>query len=96
MINTKEILDPAKALFQQGVDQSRQGNRVEAIQAFDRALEQEPDHADVYGHRCVARWQLGDQQGAIADCQQAVIFYLEQRRGKQHQYALNMLQKLQK
>lgn len=84
-----------KAFFAQGVDQSLQGNHQVAIQHFDRALSLNPEDATVYGHRCVARYRLGDRVGAIADCQQAATLYLEKGEIKHHHYALKMLEKLQ-
>lgn len=90
-----KIVDDREGLFQQGVDLSRQGNYTAAIQSFDRALAQDPDRADAYGHRCVARHRTGDPQGAIADCHAAAKLYLAQGLIKEHQYALKMLHKLQ-
>ena len=81
--------------FDLGIEQSRQGEYRGAIDSFDRALELDPDLADAYGHRCVARHQTGDTVGAIEDCQRAVVLYLEQGNLKQHQYARKMLDKLQ-
>ncbi|WP_373540779.1 hypothetical protein [Chamaesiphon sp.] len=84
------------SIFAAGVEQLRQGNRAEAIDTFDRVLQLDPDCADAYGHRCVARHQTGDRLGAIADCHRAAALYLEQGNLKQHQYARKMLEKLQK
>jgi Flp pilus assembly protein TadD len=95
LISTREILDDAKVLFRQGVDKSRQGHYAEAIQDFDQAVQCDPDDADAYGHRCVARHRTGNRQGAIADCEKAAALYLKQERAKEHQYALKMLRKLQ-
>jgi tetratricopeptide (TPR) repeat protein len=81
--------------FTQGIDKSRAGDYEAAIRDFDQALQRDPNHADIYGHRCVARYKLGDQQGAIADCQQAALLYLSQGKAKEHQYSLRMLKKLQ-
>ncbi|MBW4661549.1 MAG: tetratricopeptide repeat protein [Drouetiella hepatica Uher 2000/2452] len=97
---TSQLLDSdravkAKALFTEGVDQSRQGDYAGAIESFDQALQLNSENADAYGHRCVARHRLGNCQGAIADCQQAAMLYLKQGKPEKHQYALKMLQKLQ-
>lgn len=89
-----QLLDSAKKLFQAGVDQSRQGDYRQAIETFNQALCLNPNDADAYGHRCVARYKLGEQQGAIADCQRAATLYLNQEKVKEYQYSLNMLKKL--
>lgn len=96
MISVNEWVDDAKEWFRRGVDKSRKGDYEAALQAFDQALQRHPTSADAYGHRCVARHQTGDKQGAIADCQHAAILYLEQGNVKDYQYALKMLEKLQK
>jgi len=59
-------------------------------------LQFNPNDANAYGHRCIARYRLGDQQGAIEDCQKAAELYLEQGKTKDYQYALKMLGKLQR
>lgn len=91
-----QLLDVARALFQKAVDQFRQGNYRQAIDSFNQVLHLSPEDADVYGHRCVARHRLGDLAGAIADCQGAATLYLEQGNIKDYQYALKMLEKLQR
>ncbi len=88
-----QLLD--SAAFTKGIEQSCQGDHAAAVASFDQALQLNPNDADAYGYRCVARYRIGDRQGAIADCQQAAILYLEQERTKEHQYALKMLRKLQ-
>ena len=85
----------AKVWYKKGINFSCQGNHTEAIESFDQVLQLNPEDADAYGHRCVARHRLGDHQGAIADCHQAAMLYLEQGKPEKHQYALKMLQKLQ-
>jgi Flp pilus assembly protein TadD len=63
--------------FDRGIERSGQGDYRGAIDSFDRALELDPDFADAYGHRCVARHQTGDTVGAIVDCQHTADLYLE-------------------
>lgn len=91
----KELLSDQNELFAQGIEKSRQGDHVGAMQVFDQVLQHHPNDANAYGHRCVARHRVGNQLGAIADCQQAAALYLEQGKIKEHQYALKMLQQLQ-
>jgi Flp pilus assembly protein TadD len=92
---TQNHLHQAQLLLKKGIQQSRQGDCWGAIESFDRALQSHPDHADIYGQRCVARHQAGDKPGAITDCQQAANLYKEQGNTQNHQYALQMLAKLQ-
>ena len=93
-MNTNQILTSAKELFKAGVDKSRKGDFKEALKDFDRALQIDPNNADAYGNRCVARHKLGDKQGAIEDCQKASALYQLQENTKYHQYALKVLEKL--
>ena len=93
-MDANQLLDSAKELFMQGVDKSRQGEHEEAIKDFDRALQLNPNDADAYGNRCVARYKLRDKQGAIEDCQKAAALYQVQENTKYYQYALKMLEKL--
>lgn len=95
-METSHSLDSAKAAFTKGLEQLRQGDYKGAIENFDLAVQLNPEDAGFYGNRCVARHRLGDAQGAIADCKQAAALYLEQGNSKDYQYALKMLEKLQK
>lgn len=82
-------------LLNSSQDKSRKGDYEGAIKDLDRALQINPNDANVYGHRCVALYRLGDKQGAIVDCQQAATLYLKQGNTEDYQYALKMLGKLQ-
>ncbi|MBE9182273.1 tetratricopeptide repeat protein [Oculatella sp. LEGE 06141] len=93
MQQANQLLDQAKVL-RNGIDQCRQGNHKGAIESFNQALHLDPDDAEAHGHRCVAHYRLGDLPGAIADCQRAATLYLNQGKLKEHQYSLNMLQRL--
>lgn len=95
MSRRRALITHENELFQQGVDNARQGNHAGAIQVFDQVLQLNPDDANARGHRCVARHRVGDKNGAIADCQHAAALYLAQGKTKEHRYALKMLQKLQ-
>jgi Flp pilus assembly protein TadD len=90
-----QTLDTAKDLLIIGVDQSRLGDHRRAIESFSQVLRFDPEDADAYGHRCVARHRMGDRLGAIADCESAAALYLEQGNIKNYHYALKMLEKLQ-
>lgn len=82
--------------FEQGLKKSREGDYSGAIQAFDQALLLDPNDAETYGNRCVARHRSGDTQGAIADCQKAADLYLKQGNLARHEYALKSLAQLKK
>lgn len=87
-VDTNQLLDSSQ-------DKSRKGDHEGAIKDLDRALQINPSDANVYGHRCVAHYKLGNKQSAVADCQQAATLYLEQGKIKEYQYSLRMLEKLQ-
>lgn len=95
-MDADQLLNNAKDLFTRGVDKSREGDYKEAIKEFDQSLQLNPNNADAYGNRCVARYKLGNKQGAIEDCQKAAALYLEQEKTKDYQYALKILEKLQR
>ena len=95
-MHTDQLLNSAEELFTAGVDKSRQGDFSAALKDFDQALQLDPNNADAYGNRCVARYKLRDKQGAIKDCQKAVALYQVQENTKYYQYALKMLEKLQR
>ena len=86
------VLEP----FEQGVEKTLEGDYLGAVEAFDRALLVSPNSADIYGHRCVARHKLGDNEGAIADCQKAADLYQQQGNADRHKYAQKSLARLQK
>ena len=93
-MDADQLLNNAKELFKAGVDKSRKGDFKEALEDFNQALQIDPNNADAYGNRCVARHKLGDKQGAIEDCQKASALYQLQENTKYHQYALKMFEKL--
>ena len=94
-MDAEQVLNSAKQLFTRGVDKSRKGDHKGAIKEFDQALQLNPNYADAYGNRCVARYRIGDKLLAIKDCQKAADLYLEQGKTKDYQYALKVLEKLQ-
>lgn len=94
-MQTKLNSGNAVAFFDKGVKQFRTGDPAGAISSFDRALQFDPDNADTYGYRCVARHRVGDLAGAITDCRHAANLYLRQGNDREYQYALEILDKLQ-
>ena len=95
-MDAAQLINSAKELFMQGVNKSRKGDFKAALKDFDQALQIDPNNADAYGNRCVARYKLGDKQGAIEDCQKAAVFYQVQKKTKDYQYALKILEKLRR
>ncbi|MFE4106459.1 tetratricopeptide repeat protein [Almyronema epifaneia] len=65
-------LDMDNADYQQGLEKLRSGDRLGAIQAFNRVLRAQPDWAEAYAHRAKARFGQGDYAGAMADYTQAL------------------------
>ena len=64
---------PAAALLMARGDRELHGDAEgDAIADFDAVLDLEPDYAEGYTHRAVARAAAGDPQGAIADIEQAL------------------------
>ncbi len=95
-MDADQLLNSGEELFRQGVDKSRKGDFKGALKDFDQALQIAPNNADAYGNRCVARYKLGDKQGAIEDCQKAAALYQVQEKTKDYQYALKVLEKFQR
>jgi tetratricopeptide (TPR) repeat protein len=55
-----------------GMDEGIKGNYRGAIAIFTELILTNPDYADAYFNRGIARAKLGDYQGAIADHTQAI------------------------
>ena len=49
-----------------------QGHYRGAIADYDRAIALNPDYADAYYYRGLAKSELGDHRGAVADCDKAI------------------------
>ncbi|MEH2361531.1 tetratricopeptide repeat protein [Nostoc sp.] len=58
-------------LLEQGIDYFNQEKYESAIEALNQALQTNPNLAEAYYLRGVARRKLGDAQGAVDDYTQA-------------------------
>ncbi|MCS6813246.1 MAG: tetratricopeptide repeat protein [Cyanobacteria bacterium] len=58
--------------YQQGLEKLKMGDRQGALQAFDHALQIDPQRAEVYAKRATLRRDLGDRDGALADYHRAL------------------------
>jgi tetratricopeptide (TPR) repeat protein len=94
-MQTKYEQSNAVAFFDKGVAQYHRGDLSEAIASFTRSLQFDPDNADTYGYRCVARHRVGNLSGAISDCQLAATLALEQGNDREYEYAIEILAKLE-
>ncbi len=62
-----EAAQKEKALYRRGMSLASHGRFKEAVAAFDTVLTREPNRADVYYNRGLARRKLGDEAGFMAD-----------------------------
>jgi len=59
-------------LFTRGARDLSGGAEAEAVADFDAAVALEPELAEAYARRAVARFQAGDSSGALRDAQEAL------------------------
>ncbi len=59
---------PSKAAFDAGVRAYQSGQFAEAVQAFTKAIEADPQLASAYSNRCLVELQQELEAQAIADC----------------------------
>lgn len=64
----------AKRLYDEAMDAFERGDLPNAIRLFTDSIHIIPDYPPAYGHRAIARKQLGDIDGAIADYTRAIKF----------------------
>lgn len=94
-MNKEQVFDRrVKEHFTSGINKSLKKDYRGAIEEFNQALRLDPNNADAYGNRCVARYKIGDNRRAFEDCKRATALYLRQGKMKQHKYALKMQKKL--
>ena len=64
--------EEAHGPFRRGVDLLKQGEHTQAEAELGRAIEADPDFAEAYNQRAMARFMLERWDEAIADCREAV------------------------
>ncbi len=84
----------ASAHFYQGLARDRLGYSQSAIQAFSQAIAQEPDHGRAYYQRAIAHLDIGEQDAAIPDLQQAMECFQAQGDGQYYRRTANKLHDL--
>ncbi|WP_199318639.1 pentapeptide repeat-containing protein [Leptolyngbya sp. FACHB-541] len=70
-IGLPEELIGAQQFYSWGIAEFQRGNFSGAIDYYNQALTKEPDFSAVYLARSLARYRLGDEEGAIADANRA-------------------------
>jgi uncharacterized protein YjbI with pentapeptide repeats len=68
----------AEDFYRMGMAEAERDNFNRAIELFNQALNLKPDMAKAYLSRGLARFQLGDRTGAIADSRQASTLFTTQ------------------
>lgn len=66
-----------------------------AIQEYNQAIQIYPQYAEAYTNRAMAKAQLGDQSGAVADLQQAAALFQQQGNTQAYQQVQQLLQQAQ-
>ena len=94
-MNKEQVFDlRVKEHFTSGINKSLKKDYRGAIEELNQALRLDPNNAEAYGNRSVARYKIGDKRRAFEDCKRATVLYLRQGKMKQYQYALKMQKKL--
>jgi len=65
----------AQELYQQGFDLGRRRLYKEAVEAFTKAINLNPDFVEAYIYRAYARTGTGDNHGGVEDFQKAIDIY---------------------
>lgn len=88
----KELADP---MYQEGNALMEQGDFEGAILQYNLALTFYSQYAEAYTNRAIAKAQLGDESGAIADLEQAATLFQEQGNTQAYQQIQQVLQQAQ-
>lgn len=70
-----------------GMAEAQRGNFRGAVENYSQAISQDPDFAHAYLARSIARFRLGDPNGALNDAQYADELYQKQNNDRGHQAA---------
>jgi tetratricopeptide (TPR) repeat protein len=63
---------PSVRAFEQGKSLVEEEKYLEAIKAFDRSINENPNHAGAYFSRGFVKWRLGEPKRALADIDTAI------------------------
>jgi tetratricopeptide (TPR) repeat protein len=66
-----------------------------AIEQYNQAIETYPQYAEAFTYRAIAKAQIGDESGAIADLEQAASLFQEQGNTEAYQQIQQVLQQAQ-
>jgi molecular chaperone DnaK (HSP70) len=77
VIESKPQQEDAETFYKRGIEQLQKQAYSDAIAVFNRALQIQPDYAEVRYERAIARLNLGDIQGAIEDSQEAAKLFFD-------------------
>ena len=86
---------PPGLLLISSANQAERRSQLMLIDTFTNAIKINPNNAQAYYRRGVARAYLGDHQGANADFQKAANIYQQQGKSQEYQDAMNRIRKLQ-
>ena len=70
------------------------GNKRQAIADYSRAIATNPNYADAYFNRGLAKSQLGDRKGATSDFTAAAKLYQQQYQIEQYQQTLKLIKNI--
>ena len=84
-----------RAYYNRGCTCFRHGDYLTAIHNFTTALQLNPDNAQAHLNRGIARHQLGYQQAAIQDLQQAAQDFIVQKNQAAYQETVNSIEQIQ-
>lgn len=77
-IGLAPTLGDPEGFYRWAMEGMKQRNYEKAIENFNQVLVRQPDHASAYFGRGMARLELGDKAGAIADSEQAAVLFAQQ------------------
>ena len=82
----------ATSYYETGNSLMKEKNFQGAIEQYSQAIEYNSEYAEAYTNRAVAKAQLGDRSGAVADLQQAATLFQQQGNTEAYQQIQQALQ----